>query len=78
MVSTLFTRRASTDLSGANYELYVIRADGTHDVRVTYTPGPDILPIFSPNGKWLMWTCKRSGNNTSQVFVAKFTPPAGW
>ena len=44
----------------ANYELYVIRADGTHDVRVTYTPGPDILPIFSPDGKWLMWTCKRS------------------
>ena len=44
----------------ANYELYVIRTDGTHDVRVTYTPGPDILPIFSPDGKWLMWTCKRT------------------
>ena len=62
----------------ANYELYVIRPDGTHDVRVTYTPGPDILPVFSPDGKWLMWTCKRSANNTSQVFVARFTPPAEW
>ncbi|HWE02363.1 MAG TPA: hypothetical protein VG326_08115 [Tepidisphaeraceae bacterium] len=62
----------------ANYELYVIRSDGTHDVRVTFTPGPDILPIFSPDGKWLMWTCKRTLNNTSQVFVARFTPPQGW
>lgn len=62
----------------ANYELYVIRADGTHDIRVTYTPGPDILPVFSPDGKYLMWTCKRSDNNTTQVFISRFHPPADW
>ncbi len=61
-----------------NYELYAIRDDGTHDVRITYTAGPDILPVFSPDGKYLMWTCKRSANNTTQIFAARFHPPAGW
>ena len=61
-----------------NYELYAMRADGSHDTRITYTPGPDVLPVFSPDGKWLMWTCKRSASNTSQVFVARFHAPAGW
>ncbi|HET6246931.1 MAG TPA: hypothetical protein VFE47_04465 [Tepidisphaeraceae bacterium] len=62
----------------ANYGLYVIRPDGTHDKRVTYAAGIDILPAFSPDGKWLMWTSKRSANKTTQIFVAKFHPPEGW
>ncbi len=62
----------------ANYELYAIRDDGTHEVRITYTPGPDILPVFSPDGKYLMWTCKRSDNQTTQIFAARFHPPEGW
>jgi TolB protein len=62
----------------ANYELYAMRDDGTHDVRITFTPGPDILPVFSPDGKYLMWTCKRSADQTTQIFAAKFHPPSGW
>ena len=62
----------------ANYELYAIRDDGSHDVRLTYTPGPDILPVFSPDGKYLMWTSKRSPDHTTQIFAACFHPPAGW
>jgi tricorn protease-like protein len=57
----------------ANYELYLMRVDGSGMVRVTYTAGADILPVFSPDGKWLMWTSKRSGDNTSQIFVARWT-----
>lgn len=56
-----------------NYELYLIRDDGSHATRVTYSPGADILPVFSPDGKYLMWTSKRSKDQTSQVFIAKFT-----
>lgn len=62
----------------ANFELYAIRADGTHDTRITYSPGPDVLPVFSPDGKWMMWTCRRSPDNTTQVFVARFHAPEGW
>jgi TolB protein len=69
---------ASSREGHANYELFAMRDDGSHTVRITYTPGPDILPVFSPDGKYLMWTCKRSANNTTQIFVAQFHPPAGW
>ena len=61
-----------------NYELYLMRDDGTHPVRITYSPGADILPAFSPDGKYLMWTSKRSKDQTSQVFVGRFAmPPEG-
>lgn len=61
----------------ANYELYLMRDDGSHQVRITYSPGADILPVFSPDGQYLMWTSKRSKDQTSQVFVARFKMPAG-
>jgi Tol biopolymer transport system component len=61
-----------------NYELYLMRDDGTHDIRITYTDGADILPVFSNDGKYLMWTSKRSADHTTQIFVAKFRPPVGW
>jgi len=61
----------------ANYQLYLIRDDGSHPVRITHNPGLDILPAFSPDGKYLMWTSKRSPDHTAQVFVARFTMPEG-
>jgi Tol biopolymer transport system component len=60
-----------------NYELYLMRDDGSHPVRITYSPGADILPAFSPDGKYLMWTSKRSPDQTTQVFVARFMMPEG-
>jgi Tol biopolymer transport system component len=63
----------ATSIHGpANYELYVMRDDGTHATRVTYWPGADILPAFSVDGKYLMWTSKRAADHTTQIFVAKF------
>jgi Tol biopolymer transport system component len=58
-----------------NYELYLMRDDGSHQVRITHAPGADILPVFSPDGQYLMWTSQRSKDKTSQVFLAKFTMP---
>ncbi|MBC7785543.1 MAG: PD40 domain-containing protein [Burkholderiales bacterium] len=56
----------------------MMRTDGTHNLRITFTPGPDLLPAFSPDGKYLMWTTKRSSDKTSQIYIAKFKmPPAG-
>ena len=37
----------------SNFELYLIRDDGSHKTRVTFANGPDILPAFSHDGKWL-------------------------
>jgi dipeptidyl aminopeptidase/acylaminoacyl peptidase len=62
----------------ANYELYVMRDDGSHKIRITYREGFDGLPVFSPDGKYLMWSSKRSPDNTTQIFIAKFVAPEDW
>lgn len=56
----------------ANYELYLMRDDGSQKTRVTYKEGADVLPVFSPDGKYLMWTAKRTQDNTTQLFIARF------
>lgn len=60
------------------YDLLLMRADGSQRTRITSYPGFDGLPVFSPDGKRLMWTSKRGPDNTAQVFVADFTPPEGF
>jgi Tol biopolymer transport system component len=59
----------------SNYELYLIDADGSHATRVTHRDGADVLPVFSPDGNWLLWTSKRTSDQTTQVFVARFKLP---
>jgi Tol biopolymer transport system component len=58
-----------------NYELYWMNADGSGKTRITYAPGFDGLPVFSNDGKHLMWSGKRTKDNTTQVFVARFRAP---
>ncbi len=53
-----------------NYDLYLMTLDGTQSTRITYDPASDVLPVFSPDGKKLMWTSKRGGLPDAQVFVA--------
>jgi Tol biopolymer transport system component len=59
-----------------NYELYLMRADGTRKTRLTFASGADVLPAFSPDGKYLLWASKRNGQ-TTQVYLARFHLPAG-
>jgi TolB protein len=60
-----------------NYELYLMRADGSRKTRITFAEGFDGLPVFSPDGKYLMWSSKRTAVKTTQVFIARFTMPKG-
>ncbi len=64
----------ATNIHGfANFELYLVDAAGKKDpVRVTHTDGFDGLPVFSPDGKQLSWTSKRSSANQSQIFLANW------
>ena len=53
-----------------NFELYIVDAEGEHEpVRVTNTPGFDGLPSFSHDGRQLVWTSTRGGDN-SQLYLA--------
>ena len=44
-------------------------------VRLTFNPGQDVLPVFSPDGKKVMWTSSRGGGGGTQLWIADFTPP---
>ncbi len=59
-----------------NYDLYWMDVDGGKKVRLTYAAGADVLPVFSPDGKKVMWTSTRDGTMPgAQIFIADFVPP---
>lgn len=59
-----------------NYDLYWMDVDTGKKARVTFAPGADVLPVFSPDGKRLMWTSTRDGRMPgAQLFIGDFTPP---
>jgi WD40-like Beta Propeller Repeat len=57
------------------YDLYWMDVDTLKKVRLTFAPGADVLPVFSPDGKKLMWTSTRDGHQPSQLYIADFIPP---
>ena len=65
-----------------NYDLWLARYEvnggkfslGT-PVRITDSASADVLPVFSPDGKKLMWTSTRTEDHSSQLFVANFKLP---
>lgn len=58
-----------------NFELYMMRDDGSRPMRITFSDGADVLPAFSPDGKYLLWCSNRTSDKTTQVFLAKFKIP---
>lgn len=64
--------RPNYDLWLAKYEI----SDGNFRLneaqRVTDFSGADVLPVFSPDGKQLMWTSTRGADHSSQLYVADF------
>ena len=64
----------STSLHGhQNYEVYWLDTETGAQERITFREGFDGLPVFSPDGKRMLWTSKgRAADNTSQLFIADF------
>jgi Tol biopolymer transport system component len=60
---------------GRNYDLFLIRTDGTKKVRLTFHDAVDLFPTFSSNGAYLMWTSQRPADGTSQIYIGKFKMP---
>ena len=56
--------------SRPNYDLWMMTDAGDLLERITYHPGPDILPVFSPDGKRLMWTTRREQDPKTQIYIA--------
>ncbi len=65
----IFTR-AEHAAGRPNYDLYLLSDDGEKTIRVTTDPAFDGLPVFSPDGRHIMWTSKRGDLDGAQVFIA--------
>ncbi len=83
----------TSEISHANYEVFAIEvdnaklkadgpgsraADTLRRTRLTQANGADVLPVFSPDGQWMMWTAQRgpmaAGEQkpSSQLWAARF------
>jgi TolB protein len=58
-----------------NYDLYWMNTETGKTTRITHAPGQDVLPVFSPDYKKVMWTSSRDGRSPTQLWIADFTPP---
>ncbi len=63
----------SNKLGFDNFELFLVDAMGEHEpVQVTYTPNFDGLPVYSPDGKTIVWTSNNTDNGLSQMFIGSW------
>ena len=67
--------RPNYDLWLAKYEIREGKFTLGPRKRVTDFSGGDVLPVFSPDGKKLMWTSTRTEDHSSQLFIADFRLP---
>jgi TolB protein len=65
-----------------NYDLWLMKYEEADEGikkgetwQITDSPSADVLPVFSPDGKKLMWTSTRSEDGSSQLFIADFSFP---
>jgi len=67
----------SSKLGLENFELFLVDAAGAREpVRISFSPGFDGLPVFSPDGKKLCWTSNRGADKRSQLFIADWNHDA--
>ncbi len=74
---------ATSEVSHANYEVFAVDATGDRPaaeratVRITDGRGFDGLPVFTPDGQWMMWTAQRGplfpgeARPSSQLWAAR-------
>jgi Tol biopolymer transport system component len=60
-----------------NYDLYWMNLPTGKTTRLTFAPGADVLPVFSPDGRRVMWTSNRASHGPTQLYIGDFTPPKG-
>lgn len=65
----------SNPLARPNYDLYWMNIETGKTTRLTFAPGADVLPVFSPDGTKIVWSSTRAGGQPAQVYIADFTPP---
>ena len=71
----IYTAADHSTMGRPNYDLYWMNIETGKTTRITHAPGQDVLPVFSPDFKKLMWTSSRDGRSPTQLYLADFTAP---
>lgn len=71
----IYTGADHSTLARPNYDLHWMDTETGKKARITFAPGQDVLPVFSPDCTKLMWTSSREGGKAAQLYIADFTPP---
>jgi Tol biopolymer transport system component len=60
------------DPKGRDFDIYMVKVDGTGEERITTNPSFDGFPMFSPDGRTLVFSSNRAGTapGDTNVFVA--------
>jgi len=58
-----------------NYDLYWMDIQTAKKTRLTHAPGADVLPVFSPDYKQVLWTSTRDGRQPAQLYIGDLTVP---
>ncbi len=69
------TQRPNYDLWVMNYKIEGGKFIPGEKTRITDNIAADVLPVFSPDGRKLMWTSTRTEDGTSQLFIADLSLP---
>jgi len=64
----------SSDRDG-NFEIYVMNADGSNPIRLTYDDAADLYPGWSPDGRKITFESDRDGNSEIYVMNADGSSP---
>ena len=72
----IFSSNVGSTGGMGNFELYAVDLDGKNLERITYREGFDGFPMFSPDGKKLVWISGRNGKvaHETNVFIADWVP----
>jgi Tol biopolymer transport system component len=72
----IFSSNVGSTGGFGNFELYAVDLDGKNLERITFTEGFDGFPVFSPDGKKLVWVSGRNGKvpHETNIFIADWAP----
>jgi len=71
----VFASNVADPKNGRDFDLYIIHEDGTGLERITYAPDFDAFPMFTSDGKRLVWASNRNGKvpHETNLFLADWS-----
>jgi TolB protein len=70
-------RIAFTSDRDGDFEIYTIKPDGTDLQRLTHSPGNDAHAVWSPDGKWMVFSSARMGYKDERPLSERIPQPYG-